>query len=340
MEKKLQNISFIKTIMMVLVVLYHCMLFFGGNWFVYTAPVYNAKYLYKIAMWFNSFHIQTFAMASGFLFYYLKREHNKYNNPKEDIKKRAKRLLIPYLTVSLIWVMPIATFFFNYSLKEIIINFVLMKNPNQLWFLIMLFLVFVFFEIFSDKFKISLNNFIVLFFVSTGGSTILEHFGINYFQIAQAIKYLLFFYLGGYIYVNKERITLKQAIIMIIGAFVLYSIKLNIKHLNISMLKYALVVINPIISILEVSVVYYICTKALEKKLINPNNNIYKILEANSFGIYLFHQQLIYFTILKLNGLVHPMIQTVLAFVISLITSLLMSVILKRNKITKKLFGL
>ena len=34
-------------------------------------------------------------MASGYIFYYLKYNKGKYNNPKEDIKKRFKRLIIP-----------------------------------------------------------------------------------------------------------------------------------------------------------------------------------------------------------------------------------------------------
>ncbi len=77
-----------KTIMMVVIVLYHSMLFFGGKWFEYVNQTYNADYLYNIAIWPNTFHIQVFTMVSGFSFYYLKNEKNKYNNPRKDIKKR------------------------------------------------------------------------------------------------------------------------------------------------------------------------------------------------------------------------------------------------------------
>ena len=210
MDRKLNNISFIKTIMMIIIVLYHSMLFFGNNWFLYVKPIYSADYIYNVALWMNSFHVQTFAMASGFLFYYLRIENNKYKNPKKDIIKRAKRLLIPYLFTSLLWVMPIAVYFFNYSLKDVVINFVLMKNPNQLWFLIMLFLVFVFFELFGYKIKMSFKNLIIIYLLCTGIGLILGFIGFNYFQLSQSIKYILYFYFGGFIYKYKELITAKK----------------------------------------------------------------------------------------------------------------------------------
>ena len=62
---KLNNIAFIKTIMMIMVVLCHSFVFFGGMWFTPVKPAQDADYLYQIAKWTNTFHIQTFAMASG-----------------------------------------------------------------------------------------------------------------------------------------------------------------------------------------------------------------------------------------------------------------------------------
>ena len=99
-QKQLDDIAFIKTTMMVIVVLYHCFLFFGGNWFTPVEPAQSADYLYWVARWMSTFHIQTFTMASGFLFYYLWKEKGRYNELKKDIKKRAKRLLLPFVFTS------------------------------------------------------------------------------------------------------------------------------------------------------------------------------------------------------------------------------------------------
>ena len=71
-DTKLNDISFIKTIMMVIIVFYHSCLFFGDNWFTYESPVYSANYLYMFAKWLNTFHIHTFVMASGFFVLLLK----------------------------------------------------------------------------------------------------------------------------------------------------------------------------------------------------------------------------------------------------------------------------
>ena len=78
----------------------------------------------------------------------------------------------------------------------------------------------------------------------------------------------------------------------------------------------------------------------MNRRKINTNNRLFKVLEENSFGIYLFHQQIIYFMIVLLNGVVHPIVQVVLSFFVSLIVSLIMSIILKKNKVTKFMFGL
>ena len=74
--EKLNNISFIKVTMMLLIVLYHSLLFFGGTWFTVIKVVYKSRFLYAIALWFNTFHIHTFAMASVYLFYYYKDKKN------------------------------------------------------------------------------------------------------------------------------------------------------------------------------------------------------------------------------------------------------------------------
>ena len=78
----------------------------------------------------------------------------------------------------------------------------------------------------------------------------------------------------------------------------------------------------------------------INKKGFKFDNRIYNLLSENSFGIYLFHQQIIYVTITIFNGLVHPIVQCILSFFISIIISLGITLILKKNKITKSLFGL
>ena len=113
--KKLSNISLIKTVMMIIVVLYHSMLFFGYQWFNIVTPKYDGYFLYNIANIFNSFHIQTFTMVSGYLFFYLKSEKNRYNFIKQGIMKKIKRLIVPYIFTSLFWAIPIGYYFYRFN---------------------------------------------------------------------------------------------------------------------------------------------------------------------------------------------------------------------------------
>ncbi len=88
-----------------------------------------------------------------------------------------------------LWAIPIGYYFFRYSIKEIINKYLLMANPSQLCFLIMLFNVFVFFELFSDKIRISTKNLIILYITTTITGFGLSYLNIEYLQISKSIKY-------------------------------------------------------------------------------------------------------------------------------------------------------
>lgn len=144
MEERLKINDNIKSAMMLAVVLYHSCMFFTGNWFDEATPVYSANYLALLATYLNTFHVQTFAMASGFLFYALKKEQGKYSdNFRADIGKRAKRLLLPYAITIIVWVLPFYILFSGFDAKTIVYKYILGCAPSQLWFLPMLFWLFL-----------------------------------------------------------------------------------------------------------------------------------------------------------------------------------------------------
>ena len=174
---------------MLAVVLYHSCMFFSGNWFDGAQPVYQAPYLYIVARWLNTFHVQTFTMASGFLFYYLCKEKGRYKNFKNDVLKRAKRLLLPYFLVIITWALPFYVYYSGANLEKIIYKYVLGCAPSQLWFLPMLFLLFVVFYEILPKDRVSPKGMAVVALISLGGGYLLDKAGFNVFQIAMAFKY-------------------------------------------------------------------------------------------------------------------------------------------------------
>jgi fucose 4-O-acetylase-like acetyltransferase len=73
-EAELENCSFIKTVLMLCIVLYHSLLFWSGTWFKVISPERIVPAFSYLTTWLNSFHIYGFVLVSGYLFYYVKYE--------------------------------------------------------------------------------------------------------------------------------------------------------------------------------------------------------------------------------------------------------------------------
>lgn len=339
MKKELKEISLLKTVMMLTVVLYHSCLFYKGDWFTYVEPVYHSNYIKFFTFWLSTFHIQTFTLASGYLFFYLK-TIRKNLDIKEDIKKRAKRLLLPLICTEILWVIPFYIYYNGFNVKTIIGKFILLESPSQLWFLPMLFLIFIFYSLTYKKIKFSYKNLIITYLCTVTISTFLDKININVFNIANAIRYSLYFYLGGYIFYNRDKINKKNIKILIICTSILLIYAIMSQALNIKMMKYLNIFLIPILSCLESTLLYKFADYIVNIKKRKFNNKFYNLLQENCFGIYLFHQQIIYVVIILCNGLVYPIVQCFITFIIFLICALAISVILRKNEITKKMFAL
>lgn len=132
---------------------------------------------------------------SGYIFQYLKYEKGKYQKFFPFIANKAKRLLVPYVFVAIIWVIPISYVLFSYTPKDIILKYVLCTGPSQLWFLWMLFDVFCIVWIISNWLK---NDFIAIFISCISwliGYVCGARFS-NIFCVWTAFNYLPFFILG------------------------------------------------------------------------------------------------------------------------------------------------
>ena len=203
--KKLNNISFIKTITMLVVVLYHSMLFYTGNWFTVIKPVKVLNYIDYITTFINTYTMPIFVFCSGYLFFYQKRKNNKSNNLLIDIKKRFNRLVIPYIFTSLLWIIPIGIVLFKYTINDIIKKFVLGMSPSQLLFLLMLFIVFIINYFLANKLKFTKKEFALIIFI-TFILNYLSKYIPNYYQICTSFSFLIYFYFGGFIYTNSLNI--------------------------------------------------------------------------------------------------------------------------------------
>ena len=142
---ELKNCTYSKTILMLIIVFYHSALMYRGGW--------------GLDAFLASFHLATFVLISGYLFYHVKFERRRYQKYLPFIGNKVKRLLVPYVFIATIWAAPV--YMHYYGMGTVVEKFVLGKEPAQLWFVLMLFWVFTIFWLISDF----VNNHSILGFL-------------------------------------------------------------------------------------------------------------------------------------------------------------------------------
>lgn len=338
MKERLQRNDDIKTAMMILVVLYHSCLFFNGYWFPDVQPVYQADYLVNFAYYLCTINVQGFVMASGFLFYALRKEKGKYQDHfLKDVSKRLVRLMVPYACTSIFWVIPFDVAYDGFDIKSIVYQYVLGCSPSQLWFLPMLFWLFVFHYLLFQKTEPGKVGLCISVAISLAGPTLLSWLGLpNIFQIAATSRYLMFYYLGAYLYHRKPRFSVSRTAFY--GALSLITFVLSLAEENgSSLLNMVSLLADRIGPLFGVLAVYGVSTLIPSGK---EHHALWNRLQKNSFGIYLFHQQLIYPCITLLNGKVHPVVQALLSFVIAIGGATIIAELLRKCKLTRTMFQL
>ena len=337
-QKELSNCTFVKTILMLIVVIYHCILYWSGSWFI-GSPVYNAKPLTIIASWFNSFHIYGFTLVSGYLFYALKYEKGKYSEFIPFVTNKAKRLLLPYCFASLIWAIPFSAYYYKHDVVELVWNFAFGTAPAQLWFLLMLFFVFMIFYPLSSFFKN--NQFysaliaLIIYGVGTLGAMVFP----NVFQLFRAFTYIPFFLLGFKLrqYQNQKLRNIPSYlwILFDILLFVLTMFLSRYTGIFFSVLNVGL---KFILNITGALMSFFVLQKIAG--YIRPDENkVILFLSQHSMSVYLFHQQIVYVFISLLNGLINPYFHAGINFVVSMLISILLSMLFMKFKVTRMLIG-
>lgn len=331
----LRNCSFVKTILMLLVILYHSSVFWKGTWFTEN-PILESRKLAIFSEWLNSFHIYGFVLVSGFIYSYARNELGKYQDYKVLIIGKMKRLLIPYYFVAILWVIPIQNIFLNYDMKTIIKYYILAEKPNQLWFLWMLFVVFILVNAVIDKVDKS-SAFAVIFSLGSFLFYVILRGKIpDYFQIIMAFQYITFFVIGYYL----QKVTIHYNVgfaLFAIDIFLFCADKFWIPN-GTSVFSLVHIVVGYFLHITG-AIMSFVVLQLIAGKVSWENNKVFGLLSENSMAMYLFHQQLIYFSIVLLNGKVVPWMNALANYIVALLGSLAMSVLLKRWKTTSFLIG-
>lgn len=339
MEEKnwLNNTRFTKTVLMILVILCHAADFWTGNWFTKN-PIIQNNTIGIMAEIIGSFHIYCFVLVSGYVFYY-KYSNGEYSKYGVFIKTKIKRLIIPYIFASIIWVIPIACFFFKYNKIQIFRNFVLAEAPNQLWFLWMLFGVFAIYWPLSNFFQYKNILGVILVISFFGLGTIGDYLFPNVFQIWTAFKYILFFWTGTKIRQYENEYMYRYGILAF-AVFVFFFIVRQILLLKFDGILYSItnIGLGLLINVFG-AIGAFVTLQIISERVKWKDNSIFTLLASKTMPMYLFHQQIIYFIIFYLNGRLNPWIHVGISFLVSTVLSLMISIILGHFRITSMLIG-
>lgn len=195
-ERELELTGPVKALAMLVIVLYHACAIYGGAWF--GDPATPCPALGVFVQWLSTIHVPLFLLGSGYIWAYLKMETDKYDDACVVLKKKARRLLVPYLFVGVVWAGPVYCFF--YGPVSTVEAFVLGNNPSQLWFLLALFWMFVFVELmwrirpaFMCKWGILLASAIVTYIFARAVYAL----PLDLLQVARALDYFPCFLLGA-----------------------------------------------------------------------------------------------------------------------------------------------
>ena len=336
-DSKIDNCRFIKVVLMISVVLYHSSVFWTGAWMDVISVYEKSSFLDIFSKWLNSFHVYGFTLVSGYIFNYLIDE-GKYRNFTKFILKKLNRLIVPYVFVALIWVAPISSIVLSLDKIELFYKYVLCINPSQLWFLWMLFNVFIISWCLKKYIRNNLYALIICL-LSYAIGLIGGKFINNFFCIWTSLRFLTYFIIGMKINEKDDSCFLKISplffLVAHLASFLIVNLLSKYDGVLISVLTigfgYVMNIMGALMSFTVLS--------SLSEKFAWESNRLFNDLSRRTMIIYLFHQQIIYFTIILFNGRVSPILNMLINFVVAMIISYIISYILLKFKVTRKLVG-
>ena len=218
------------------------------------------------------------------------------NNVIKFVTKKIKRLIIPYICVTILWLVPIRLYI-NYSgyinknfLNIIFISIIFGNDNGHLWYLPTLFSCFIII-IFLQRIFYNKNN---VFFLGIIVSSMFYIFPISLCPIEYintTLQYFCWFCIGGIIYIYESK--LNKLSITLIGVSNLFFVLLVIflRYENFIFLN----ILKLVCGILCICLIYRLTPNTKINKFVNK-------IASNSFGIYLLHSPLVYITYSKINN--------------------------------------
>ena len=298
MEKKenINSYTILRVILTLLVIIGHCAYYsinskYGGIDFENEMMLNNIndsffhRIIFIISLLIYSFHMPMFFSLSGALF-----EYKHDSNQKTLLLNKAKRLLIPFIVVTLVIVIPlkyISGYWNDNLIHNIFIGQFLIQGNTHLWFLPTLFLEFVIFSYVNKYEKINKNISFLLIIIGILGIIIQNKIPI--IIIANVLKYMLWFYIGMLFERNRkainDRFNFKNFIIFSSLWFILFVLA-HLVPKNIAYFSIFESLLSIPITLFGMIFTYSLCNIISKTKLMN--SKIIKLINKHSYSIYLY----------------------------------------------------
>ena len=323
-EQKSLIYDHLKIITILLVIAGHCFVMYSPDGAI---EVVKGFLPFKLAtLLVYRFHVPCFFMVSGAIFALCLRK-NIYSSGMEFLKKKAYRLLVPYLVFGILVVPPVLLIcgladpakWYLFGL-----NLITASNVRHLWYLYALFLIFMLmwlcrrFFVKEQMKKVLLVSFVVsLIFRSFSPAA------LALFQIANVFYYQFFFVCGIFLdlYFNEifSLLQAKKKFLWLILAVLLCSMFADFWTLS----GYVYALCGMILSLW--AALWLTGKKSLFQK------KWYQMLGRDSYGIYLIHAMIVYLIFFAFSEIAIPgWILMPLAFVVSLAVSVCVAELLRK----------
>lgn len=331
----LYEISFIRPILLILLVSYHAFCYNCDAWGIPDGVTTNEVYKW-IALLSRAFRLEGFVFVSGYVFALQVLKKNKFENIQLLIKSKFRRLIIPYFIFGI-------AYYCMFGLDKSPI--ILLKGIGHLWYLPCLFWCFIgTYIIYKSNIKESLIIFSLILLIPFSILPIP-------LQINSACYYMLFFYAGGIFWKYSEKIKENVNSSKIVTCWIIFIILLIANNILIEYLssiasnqhiviKGVIMASNKIIkAILASSGIYAIYSSAsLFIKNHSLKNWVVKIGDYG-YGVYIFHQfiliYLFYHT--QLPSIVGSTWLPWVGLVITTVGSIMLTAIFRSTKLGRSL---
>lgn len=164
---------------------------------VYPNGIYPVEAYSWIAKVSNSFMLEMFVFISGYLFAYQTDKHGKPHAFLGIAKSKFRRLVIPSIVFSILYSLLFYTEEFSWPQY----TYDILNGLGHMWFLPMLFWCFIAASLLKRLVINEELKLLMLFLLSVFSAIPLP------FQLSFTCYYLFYFYLGGYVLTNKDRLS-------------------------------------------------------------------------------------------------------------------------------------